>query len=406
MRLQKIIVFILLISIISFTNISITSNLTKSAYSAAPSNTVRDYWPTERWRNTTPEDQGMNSATLQNMLNNIEEENYQIDSVIVIRNGYIVLEEYPTSNYNENSSHLWYSVTKSFTSSLIGIALDKGFINNVSQKVLSFFPERTITNWDERKARITLEHLLTMRSGIFWDEWSAPFGSPENGIYHLIYRDGTQYVLELNMTSEPGEEWHYNTGASHLLSAIVQQPTGLTARNFAIEHLFSPLGITDVYWPDDAAGVTRGGFDLGISPREAAKFGFLFLNNGTWDGTQIISHEWVNISTATFTRLEPDTGYGYQWWTNPALDYYYAAGLYGQYIFVVPDEDLLVVFSSNIREGAYPHQQLLEEYILASILNNTSSTEGFESFVVILIVTVSVPVVFIILYWVYKIRIR
>jgi CubicO group peptidase (beta-lactamase class C family) len=222
------------------------------------------------------------------------------------------------------------------------------------------------------------------------------------------------------MTSEPGEEWHYNTGASHLLSAIVQQTTGLTARNFANEHLFGPLGITDVFWPSDREGVTRGGFDLYIRPRDAAKFGYLFLNNGTWDGTQIISHDYVNMSSSTYTTLEPDTGYGYQWWTNPALDYYYAAGLYGQYIFVVPEQDLLVVFSSNVVEGGYPHEHLLQEYILTSILNytptttstttptnsstTTSTDEGLDPFVVTLLIALTTPVIVVVLYGIFKIR--
>lgn len=403
------IMVVMLILLIGNVNVGATS--IKPVYDLSPSNVSRDYWPTERWQNTTPEEQGINSALLQDMVDYIDEESYSIDSVIVIRNGYIVLEEYPNPLYNENRSHFWYSVTKSVTSSLVGIALDKGYIDNVSQKVLSFFPERTITNWDERKERITLEHLLTMRSGLFWDEWSAPFTSPENGIYHLVNSDGVQYVLELNMTSEPGEEFLYNTGASHLLSAIVQQTTGLTARNFAVEHLFSPLGITDVFWPSDREGVTRGGFDLYIRPRDAAKFGYLFLNNGTWNGTQIISHDWVNASSSTFTSLETDQGYGYQWWTNPALDYYYAAGLYGQYIYVLPEHDLLVVFSSDIRQGGYPHQQLLEEYILPSILditttspNNTSTSDGLEPFAGTFLVVVVAPVVVIILFWVYKVR--
>ena len=394
----------LFILILLFSNQSVNAIDSKLFQSTSQSSISRDYWPTAHWQNSTPEEQGMDSTLLHEMIDYIDEENIYIDSVIVIRHGYIVLEEYPNFLYDENRSHYWYSVTKSFTSSLIGIALDKGYIDNVSQTVLSFFPERNITNWDERKDRITLEHLLTMRSGIFWDETSAPFTSPDNGIYHLMNRDGTQYVLELNMTSEPGEEWHYNTGASHLLSAIVQQTTSLTARDFANEHLFGPLGITDVFWPSDAAGVTRGGFDLYIRPRDAAKFGYLFLNNGTWAGNQIISQDWVNASTRTFTRLEADTGYGYQWWTNPSLNYYYAAGLYGQYIFVMPDEDLLVVFSSNVRQGEYPHQNLLENYILASILDNTSTPTGFDSFVNILLVSIAVPVVVFIFYWFYKTR--
>jgi CubicO group peptidase (beta-lactamase class C family) len=400
----KITTFILMILVLYLNNVNMAVNPAKSVHHATNSSIIRDYWPTEQWQNSTPEEQGMNSVLLENMIDYIDEESFNIDSIIVIRHGYIVLEEYPTSLYNENRSHYWYSVTKSFTSSLIGIALDNGYIDNVSQTVLSFFPERDISNWDERKERITLENLLTMRSGLFWDESSAPFTSPENGIFHLMNRDGVQYVLELNMTSEPGEEWHYNTGASHLLSAIVQQTTGLTALDFAREYLFEPLGISNVFWSSDASGVTRGGFDLYIRPRAAAKFGYLFLNNGTWDGTQIISHDWINASTSTFTKLDTDTGYGYQWWTS--LGYYYAAGLYGQYIFVTPDKDLVVVFSSNIRQGEYPHERLLRDYILSAILDDTSSVLGLDISAISLLAAIFVPIAFVALYCIYKTRKR
>jgi CubicO group peptidase (beta-lactamase class C family) len=396
----------LIILILLVSNVNVAANSINSAHSITPSSVSREYWPTQRWQNTTPEEQGMDSSKLQEMVNYIDEENIHIDSVIVIRHGYIVLEEYPNVLYNENRSHYWYSVTKSFTSSLIGIALDKGYIDNVSQKVLSFFPERTIENWDDRKDRITLEHLLAMRSGIFWDEWSAPFTSPENGIYHLMNRDGVQYVLELNITSEPGTEWFYNTGASHLLSAIVQQTSGLTALDFGREYLFSPLGIENVFWPSDASGVTRGGFDLYIRPRDAAKFGYLFLNNGTWDGTQILSHDWVNASSCTISRLDVDAGYGYQWWTNPEWDYYFAAGLNGQYIFVVPGADLVVVFSSTILQDDYPHEHLLQDYILASITNMSGTESELNPFIIPILVACIMPVVVIVLYLVHKTRIR
>jgi CubicO group peptidase (beta-lactamase class C family) len=350
------------------------------------------------------------------MLHYIDEESIAIDSVIVIRHGYIVLEEYPTSTYDVNRSHLWYSVTKGFTSALVGIAIDNGYIDNVSQKVLSFFPDRNITNWDERKESITLEHLLTMHSGIFWDEspeiyWdefcNIYYISPESGIYHLIFGDGTQYVLELDMVSEPGEEFRYSEGVSHLLSAIVQQTTGLTALEFAHEHLFGPLGITEVWWQSDATGVTNGAFNLSIRSRDAAKFGYLFLNNGTWDSEQIISLDWVKISTSTFIEFNAELGYGYQWWTNPAFDYYYAAGLFAQFIFVVPSQDLVVVFSSSIAEEyTWPNEMLLQDYILTAIQEDTSPVPRFDPFIATLLVACTVPIAVVVLYWVYRTRRR
>ncbi|MHA2322048.1 MAG: serine hydrolase domain-containing protein [Candidatus Thorarchaeota archaeon] len=290
-------------------------------------------------------------------------------------------------------------MTKSFVSCLFGIAIDEGYIDNVSQRVLSFFPNRSISNWDERKERITLEHLLTMHSGLFWDEGSNS--------YDLIPSDGTQYVLELDMVSEPGEIFHYSSGVAHLLSSIIQQTTGLTALEFAQDHLFGSLGITDVFWSSDAIGVTIGGFNLSIRSQDAAKFGYLYLNNGTWDGEQIISHDWVKKSTSTFIQFNAEIGYGYQWWTNPAQEYYYALGLYGQYIFVVPKQDLVVVFSSSIQEYfGYPNESLLKFWILAAIQDDTSSVPRFDPFYTTILVTYVVLIVFAASYWVYKTRKR
>jgi CubicO group peptidase (beta-lactamase class C family) len=200
-----------------------------------------------------------------------------------------------------------------------------------------------------------------------WDETTYPFSSPLNGIFNINSGDGVNYSLNLPMIAEPGETWLYNTGASHLLAAIVAQASGNTTLDFAEEHLFGPLGISDVRWYRDLAGWYKGGFDLKIRTRDMAKFGWLFLNNGTWDGEQIISQEWVNTSTATHTQFGENHGYGYQWWTIPSFNIYYAAGLYGQYIFVIPDYDIVVAFNSAMGQVAYPHIDYVLNYVLTSI---------------------------------------
>jgi len=359
---------------------------------------TRDYWPTNGWLNSTPEEQGMDSVRLQEMADYVTDEGFDIYSVVIIRNGYIALESYFKSYINANSTHLMYSVTKSFTSALIGICVDQGYITNTSQTLLSFFPEYNITNVDERRERITIEHLLTMRSGMAWDETSAPYNTPANDIYHINTGDGVEHSLNLDMEAEPGEYWHYNTGASHLLAAIVQQVTGMTTLDFAIENLFDPLGIDPVYWAQDMAGWYKGGFDLRMSTRNSAKFGYLFLNNGTWDGNQLISAEWVNASTTTITQVDDLQGYSKQWWTLPAHGVYFAAGLYGQYIFVAPEHDLVVAFNSRV-DQYYPHIDLLTNYILPS-LNVDSEDLGFADVVLISItIALVVPVIIAGVYW-------
>jgi CubicO group peptidase (beta-lactamase class C family) len=370
-----------------------------------------DYWPTDGWRNTTPSEQDMNSTKLQEMLDYIDSENYPIISTAVVRHGYMVLEEYRFEYRNENSTQFMYSVTKSFTSALIGIALAQGYFDNLSHPVLSFFPDKVIETPDERRGRVTIENLLTMRSGIFWDETSAPFTSPDNGVYHLMSQDGVEYVLNLPMVAEPDELWHYNTGASHLLSGIIQATTEMTTKEFGDETLFGPLGFSRQTWARDAAGVVRGGFDLKITLRDMTKFGLLYLNNGTWDGEQIVPADWVAASTNTTTNLGYNLGYGYQWWTIPEDGIYYAAGLYGQYIYVIPEYDLVVTFTSMVQDGPYLHQALLTSYILPAARdgaddNNTPGETNNELLTtgLYLSAAIAIPIVAVAVLWYYRKR--
>lgn len=360
---------------------------------------TRDYWPTEGWNHSLPEDQGMDSSNLDEMMDYIEDIGVNIRSVVIVRNGYIVFEEYPSPNLDENRTNLLYSVTKSFTSALIGIALNKAYIDNLSQTMLPFFPQYTVDNLDDRKERITLEHLLMMRAGMFWDESSAPFSSPDNGIYHINNGDGVEYALGLPMVAEPGEVWHYNTGASHLLSGIIHMTTNMTSLQFAQENLFDPLGISRVIWSRDWAGYYKGGFDLMLTTRDMAKFGYLFLNNGTWDGHQVIPANWVNVSTISLTSLNEDTGYGYQWWVMPSIGAYYAAGLYGQFIFVVPEHDLVVAFTSAIpTDEAHPHFDLLSNYIIPAIIGEENPVTPTNLFLILVPIAVGIPVLAVIIY--------
>ena len=234
----------------------------------------------------------------------------------------------------------------------------------------------TFSNVDERKEQMTVDDLLTMQSGLPWDETSAPFSSPANDVWQLNFNSsgGVQFTLDQPMEHNPGEYFHYNTGASHVLSGIVQAATGMTSLEFAAENLFSPLGISPYYWPHDMKGVTFGGFDLQLRPLDMAKFGYLFLNKGSWDGEQIVSEDWVTESTTTVTTLSTSSGYARQWWTMPDRDVFYTAGLYGQYIFVSPKNDLVAVFTSGYGPSDVDEDpQMLRDYILTAVLDNGSS---------------------------------
>ena len=312
---------------------------------------LTEYWPTESWRTSTPEKQGMDAARLNQIVDYVNAENLPMHSVLVIRHGYIVLEEY-WGIYKESIPHVCHSVTKSFTSALIGIAMKEGYIESLEQKMVEFFPERTIQNLDSWKQDITLEDMLTMRTGIEWDELSYSYTDPRNTYIECSRsNDMVQFVLDREMAAEPGQVWNYNTGVSHLLSAIILESTSYDTFDFATKFLFEPLGIKDAYWEHDRQGLTYGGSGLVLTPREMAKFGLLYLKNGAWNGEQIVPAEYVAASVRTYSSFSPEEGYGYHWLTFPALRTYAALGLYGQIIGVSPELDLVVVLTAGLPEG-------------------------------------------------------
>ena len=313
----------------------------------------RDYWPTEGWRTSLPEEQGMNSDKLDKMVGLIKENRILIKSTIIIRHGYIVLEENflgPPTQDNPKS------VTKSITSALVGIAIDQGYIEGVDQPVLNLFPEREIKNVDSLKTAMTVEDLLTMRSGLDWPAgpcwWldDAPCADYTTQIM-LEDKDSLQFILDQPMANEPGSVFLYNSGASHLLSALIRETTGMNGLEFAEQNLFEPLGIHNVRWQTDGEGLTMGWSDIEMLPRDMAKIGYLYLNEGNWNGEEIVSAEWVRDSQQPHTTTTPDKiqpNYGYQWWVNPELGFFNAAGSGGNYIIVVPRLDMVVVFTANI----------------------------------------------------------
>jgi len=322
-----------------------------------------DYFPTEGWRLSTPEEQGMHSQKLLQMLETIKEKQIGIQSVAVMRNGYLVLDTY-THPYKDGQKHKMWSVTKSVTSALIGIAIDKGFIKGVDQKVIDFFPDRKILNLDDRKKSMTLRNLLTMTSGLQAnDGWEKNWA----GMFKMMKSDDwTQYALNLPMESAPGERFEYYNCNSHLLSAIISETTGMNTIDFANKHLFQPLGIENAKWDTSPEGVSIGWFGLWLEPKEMAKLGLLYLNKGKWEDKQIISSNWIKESITPYndTRLL-DQKYGYQWWINPA-GYFSANGAYGQFIEVLPDKKLVAVFTGNI-EG-------MEQFYALSLFKDYIST--------------------------------
>ncbi|MBT8355513.1 MAG: beta-lactamase family protein [Desulfofustis sp.] len=321
------------------------------------------YWPQAQWRNASPESQGMSSRTLSELLYAVEKNDYEIDSIIIVRNGYVVLESY-TQLQEPHFRHHIHSCTKSVVSALIGIAIDEGYIESVDQSVLELFPEKSPQIQNSDKEKITLRHLLMMATGLACED-SVRYEL--KGLKEMWQSDDwVQYMIDLPLVEPPGTRFEYCNGASALLTAIIQKTTGTSAFEFARRHLFSPLQIEDVHWKSHH-GITIGYSNLTMRPLDMARFGYLFLHDGRWNNHEIISDEWVKESTTKLIGTTLHDGYGYQWWVM-APDRYGARGAHGQRIFVLKDKDMVVVFMGNLKESkTLIPEALLQNFIIPAI---------------------------------------
>lgn len=315
----------------------------------------------------SPESQGLDAKILARAVSAAAENMAGLKSLLVIRHGYIVSETYFQGTSAETTYQL-YSVTKSFTGTLVGIAADQGLID-IQRKVLSFFPGRTFANMNLAKQAMAVAHLLTMTSGMAWIEGDATY------IEMYQSSDWVRYVLDRPMGAEPGTEFVYNSGVSHVLSAIVNEAVKgqkLDTLSFAQKYLFRPLGINE-QWDKDSQGIPIGGWGLRLTPRDMAKLGYLYLREGAWEGKQIVSSEWVRAATQRQAPLSlNDLGYGYQWWVYPLKGQYAqyvaytALGRFGQTVFVVPALDLIVVTTAQL-DGHNLIFRLIDEFIVPAM---------------------------------------
>ncbi|MCU0486270.1 MAG: beta-lactamase family protein, partial [Anaerolineales bacterium] len=276
------------------------------------------------------------AAGLQTML----DEGAKVDSLLVIRNGYVVLDAH-FAPYDGTFPHDIASVTKSVITTLIGIAVDQGKLS-LDDTLVSFFPDRTIANLDERKSRITVQDLVSMRNGM----QSGCYEEDEPTLDAMRSQpDWVQAALDRPMMFEPGTKFCYDSPGMHLLSAILQQATGMTAQEFAQANLFAPLGIREFIWVTDPQGYTRGWGDLHLLPEDLAKIGFLWLQRGQWDGRQVVSEAWMLDSVKLHSSfIEPDFGYGYGWWISNGD--YQGSGRGGQRVRVVASRNTIIVVTA------------------------------------------------------------
>lgn len=332
------------------------------------------------WETGSLENLDVYLPNISEMIDLIRSEVYEnIHSVLIVKSAKLLLEEY-WSGYNSSGNkidfdrgtkHEVQSASKSFRSALIGIAIDLGFIEDDNQTLFSFYPEYEYLNGDI-KNRIRLKHVLTMSSGFQWHENDIPFSDPANNLsqmYDLPSSQWSRYVLERPMAVEPGTVWLYNTGASLMLSDILSKTTGMRADFFADRYLFNKMESRNVadYWPP---------LGTGLIPRDMAKLGQVFLKNGMWKETRIVSEDWVRVSTQKHFIVNSSTEYGYLWWrrsftvAGETFFTFYAAGNGGQYIFVFPSLDMVVVFTGGNFNSSLMRQpyDLLQDFILPAFV--------------------------------------
>ena len=286
------------------------------------------------------------SDNLSNILRKTDKMPY-LKSLIIMKNGELVVEEYvngggPAQVYDIRSA------SKSVLSAVLGIAIKSGYIESIDQKVIDFFPEYNTKELDPRVYDLRIRHLITMKSG---------FKIKETGkVYQQLYKskDWIEHILHLPFKSVPGKEFNYHSFNTHLLSATITKATGMSTLEYATQTLFSPLGIKQVLWEKDPNGIYIGGWGLSLKAQDMAKFGMLYLNDGYFQGTQVVPSEWVKLSTIDksgmigtyYSGWNKTYGYGYLWWVkrlDDKIDIPFAMGHGGQRIAIMPNVNAVMV---------------------------------------------------------------
>jgi CubicO group peptidase (beta-lactamase class C family) len=326
----------------------------------------------DRWKVSTPAEQGLDPALVAELYydaGGLE----TLHGLLVIKNGCLIAEKY-FHGASASQKALLQSVTKSFTSALVGIALDQGYLSSVNQKMTDFFPEFIGRNYDARKDRITLRHLLEMRAGFPWEETDPAYWDS------LLTGDYVPMIVDFPLVSDPGRAFNYSNLTSNWLGILLARACKTDLKTFAQKHLFGPIGAELGDWRKDRDGYYIGCGEIRLAPRDMATFGLLYLNNGRYEGRQVVPSEWVQASQLNYSkdawitkdranRVGPyfrNLGYGYQWWSASVgghrVDFAWGHG--GQLIVLLHDLKMVVVttaapFYQEHTERAWRHEKAI-----------------------------------------------
>ncbi len=306
--------------------------------------------PGDDWEVSTPDAQGLDPELVAELYLNAEDVE-TLNALLVIKDGYLIAEGYFHGGSAEEATRI-QSVTKSFTSALVGIALDQGCLTSVDQKMMEFFPELADQITDPRKNEITIRQMLQMRAGYPWEE-----SSPE--LFDLLYHGfRPSNLVDVPLVRDPGSDFDYSNLTSHLIGVVVARACDTDLKTLAEENLFEPLDIELVDWIADWEGNYNGHADMYLTARDMGKFGLLYLNDGEYEGEQLVPADWVHDSLQTYSedawdyrvgRKFKDIGYGYQWWSVRAGEHHYnlAWGHGGQQIVVFDEYNMVIVVKAD-----------------------------------------------------------
>ena len=316
------------------------------------------------WTPSTPTAEGMDSTALLATLEAIRNGEYRgVDSMVVIRHGRLVAEGY-FNGYGRDTLHDLRSSGKSFTSALAGIAIEQGLLG-LDDPISLHIPQfENHANMSDQKRAIRIFHLLNMNSALECNDWDP--GSPGQEERMYDHKDWVKFILDLPMINEPGSVPSYCTGGVIVLGHIISLRSGMALDDYAQAYLFGPLGIRQSGWRRSPDGRATGGGGLRLAPRDAARLGALYLNGGTWNGTRVVPSSWVQQSQRRINTLGRD-GYGFLWWKRAfdrgvagrTIESFFTSGNGGNFIFVFPELDLVVMFT-----GSNYNSQLMDQPFL------------------------------------------
>ena len=345
-----------------------------SVIDGGPGRRLDDYlgnpaYPDDFWQPAAPVESLVNTALLEQSLDWIQSHGWEVHSFLVARDGRLVFERYGWSSGSNpgevnttphqvvpSERQPSFSVTKSITGALVGSANANGLISGVASTIATWFPNLS----DPAKSAITLDELMTMRSGLTFTEGeSAVFQEP----------NPAESLLSRALATTPGTAWNYSSGDAHIVSEILHRATGVSPLDYAKANLFGPLGIIDPPWDADATGTNIGGFGLSLTAREMARFGELYRNSGKWGNQQVIPADWISTSTTFKCATLWGMNYGYYWFLPNLYDFFVAIGFNGQQIFVSRTYRLVVVFTGHLSndEANTDYTQLITNYVVPAM---------------------------------------